>query len=147
MRNFYLHSGLRVNAAGLPFRKARVPPAPGITRTPFIEMGLFPQQLLPETAKGAKHCPSQWTDHHSGQDRKPDSRRDSGCFPPLGRGQGRVGGLLVAGTSAFPHALSNAEGSLPHFVGQMFASLSGSEMLLAKCYSHNHFTQFLIRIW
>ena len=49
------------------FRKTRVPPeSVAITRTSFIEMGQFPPQLLPETAKGVEHSLSGWSGHHCG---------------------------------------------------------------------------------
>lgn len=85
------HLGVGASAAGLPFRRTRVPPeSAAITRTSFIEIGLFPRQVLPETAKGAERSPSGWSGHHCGAGQ--EARTQGGILAaPLIMGLGRVG--------------------------------------------------------
>ena len=81
----------------VPFRKTRVPTeSVVIIRTSFIEMELFPSQLLPETAKGAEHSPSGWSGHHCGAGQ--EVRTQGGILPLAGAEAGQDG--MFAGGSA-----------------------------------------------
>ena len=83
MRNFHLHIWVEGQVQLVPFRKTGVPPeSVVIIRTSFIEMKLFPSQLLPETAEGAEHSPSGWSGHHCGAGQ--EARTQGGTLPVAG---------------------------------------------------------------
>ena len=83
MRNFHLHIWVEGQVQLVPFRKTGVPPeSVVIIRTSFIEMKLFPSQLLPETTEGAEHSPL-WVVRPSLWGRT--GSQDSGRYPSFGR--------------------------------------------------------------
>lgn len=96
----------------VPLRKTRVPPESiAIARTSFIEMGQFPPQLLPQTAKRVEYSPSGWSGHHCGAGQ--EARTQGGIFLSAWAGAGQYEGF--AGNSAPSPMPALCECPLLHF--------------------------------